>query len=146
MRSDNTQEGMNGDLAVLQQPFGYWWKQSIHLFKNNVIVLPATLQAGLVECDFTGYTPVDLVFTGSGLWDDGEQVSSYPAHTFTCSGDGALQYAYGFFMADPGLATNPRLAGNFSQPYLMSKNGKSITVQIQRFVRELVQGTVTGVT
>lgn len=100
----------------------------LRLFKNPVVLSPATVIADLTEATFTGYAAINLIgdFGSPYFVKNGEYEFASSLQQFDWAG-GASQVIYGWYIDNGSTLV---MSGSFDSPITI---GPSVPIQVQIF-------------
>lgn len=120
------------DLILMNRMLSTIATCNLRLFRNNIAVSEQTLATDLVEPDFVGYAPVDLISPSqviNNLVNGGKSFISGDV-VFDCTtAPVAAQTIYGWWIASPS-GTDVEACGNFTQPFTISKVGDAVPLEV----------------
>lgn len=96
-------------------------------FKNNIAVSASTVFATLVESTFPGYARQTPAFPAPSLNGVNQAVSTAPTLTYTHTGGGSAESAYGYFLLHTPTG-KLKFIELFPVPKLMSTLGDAIAL------------------
>jgi hypothetical protein len=102
--------------------------QYLRLFQNNWTPAETDTAASYTEANFPGYAQKALTGADWTVTPGAPTSAAAPIQTWTCTGGGALQNIYGYYMVQQGsgiIMTAERLSG---VPFALQNNGDNVSV------------------
>lgn len=106
---------------------------TVHLFQNDFMPTPATVEADLTEADFSGYAAETVAALLAAYLDPGGGASAQlPTVQFDHSGGATDNVIYGFYVKS-SVANGEELwvIGRFEEPIPMSQLGHAIPLDVK---------------
>lgn len=100
----------------------------IHLFKNDVTIVPTLNLAAFDECDFDGYTRFALVWFPAVINSLGKGQKNAASITWVQTGVIVVNTAFGIYVTDED-ETYVVFAERFPAPFQMDAAGKNVFYQ-----------------
>ena len=102
---------------------------SLRLFQNNYTPVAASVIGNFTIATFPGYASLVPAFGASVTVGGKGTITDAAARVFTCTGGGAVQTIYGYYVVDTANA-QVIYAERFDNPVPIVNNGDSITITL----------------